>query len=73
MRLKLVHTPGSADSASRLDDQSVDLAVVRMDIATPAAGHAMLILPLCLRMKNWRISTPASMTRISTTQLFLAA
>ncbi|MNT25212.1 hypothetical protein D3C72_1607210 [compost metagenome] len=39
--------------------------------ATPAAGQATLILPLCLRMKNWRISTPASMIRISAAQLYL--
>ena len=44
VRLKLVHTPGSADSASRLDDQSVDLAVVRMDIAAPAAGQSVAVL-----------------------------
>lgn len=44
VRLKLVHTPGSADSASRLDDESVGLAVVRMDIATPAAGQSVAVL-----------------------------
>ncbi|MNR58129.1 hypothetical protein D3C85_1790530 [compost metagenome] len=41
--------------------------------ATPAAGQATLILPLCFRMKNWRISTPASMIRISTSQFCLCA
>lgn len=43
IRLRLVLTGGSEESARRLDDDEVDLAIVRPDIAIPAKGDTALI------------------------------
>lgn len=43
VRLRLVLTEGSEESARRLDDGRADLAIVRSDIALPAQGDTALI------------------------------
>lgn len=43
IRLRLVLTEGSAESAKKIDDGEVDLAIVRPDIALPAKADTALI------------------------------
>lgn len=43
IRLRLVLTEGSAESAKRIDDGEVELAIVRPDIALPAKADTALI------------------------------
>ncbi len=44
IRLRLVLTEGSQESAKRLDDGQAELAIVRPDIALPAQGDTALII-----------------------------
>ncbi|XBO39198.1 TAXI family TRAP transporter solute-binding subunit [Alsobacter sp. KACC 23698] len=44
IRLRIVTVPGPAEAAAAFDDGKADLAVVRSDLATPAAGQLVAIL-----------------------------
>ncbi len=44
VRIKLIPVNGPADAAAALDARSADLAVIRTDVAVPAAGETVAIL-----------------------------